>query len=70
MIRQPVTSSNLRAVGYDVTMKCLEVEFRHGGIYRYQGVPEHHYHGLITASSKGTYFAQFIKNTFAFTKIA
>ena len=70
MNRQSVSSSNIRSIGYDAIQKLLEIEFHSGGIYHYHGVPESHYHGLMSAPSKGTYFAQFIKNVFAFNRIA
>jgi len=63
IIRQNVSSSNLASVGYDVDSAVLEVEFNHGGIYQYSGVPEEIYLGLMRASSKGLFFYQFIKKT-------
>ena len=39
MIRQPVTSSNLRTVGYDPITRTLEIEFQDGAVYQYDGVP-------------------------------
>ena len=41
--RVPVESSSIASVGYDATARTLEVEFRHGAIYRYLNVdPEAH----------------------------
>jgi hypothetical protein len=34
----PVTSTNLRAVGYDYRSRTLRVEFLSGGVYDYYGV--------------------------------
>ena len=62
MNRTPISSSNLRSVGYDPSTSTLEVEFRHGGIYQYFDVPEARYEGLMSAYSKGSYFDTFIKN--------
>lgn len=39
MNRNPVSSSNVKSVGYDSESSRLEVEFHHGGIYQYYGVP-------------------------------
>jgi hypothetical protein len=61
MERIPVSSSNLASVGYDPSSAVLEVEFNHGGIYQYNGVPEEIYQSLMSAGSHGTYFDQFIK---------
>jgi len=69
MMRQPVSSSNLRSVGYDPATRTLEIEFHSGGIYRYVGVPEAVYWGLMGAASKGSYFADFIKGIYRFVKI-
>lgn len=61
MKRSPVSSSNLEAVGYHPESRTLEVEFRHGGVYQYFEVPMHRYVGLMTSTSKGSFFHQFIK---------
>jgi hypothetical protein len=70
MNRQFVSSSNIRSVGYNLLMTLLEIEFHGGRVYQYYGVPESHYTELMAAPSKGTYFAQFIKNNFSTTRIA
>jgi hypothetical protein len=59
--RVPVTSSNLKAVGYEPGTSTLEVEFVNGGLYRYDAVPEHLHRGLMSARSKGTFFHEKIK---------
>jgi KTSC domain len=59
--RTPVSSSNLRAVGYDPATRVLEVEFLDGGAYQYSGVPASVYAGLMSASSHGSYFDQHVK---------
>jgi KTSC domain len=61
MNRIPVSSSNLASVGYDPGNQSLEVEFLHGGIYRYSGVPSSVYDGLMAADSHGSYFDRYIK---------
>jgi hypothetical protein len=69
MQRQPVTSSNLRAVGYDPQTQILEIEFKTGGIYQYTAVPESVYTGLVNAGSKGSYFHANIKGQYNDHKI-
>lgn len=69
MIRQPVTSSNLRTVGYDLSQQILEVEFHHGGVYQYFGVPVSVYHGLVGAASKGRYLHAFVKGAYFYRKV-
>ena len=61
MERQHVSSSNLKAVGYDHETKTLEIEFLNGGLYQYSGVPLSVYQGLKSASSHGQYFDSHIK---------
>jgi hypothetical protein len=63
MNRTPVSSSNLKSVGYDAASQILEIEFNHGGIYQYFDVPSGVYEALMSASSKGTYFDQNIKKS-------
>lgn len=61
MDRTHVSSSNLKAVGYDSETSQLEIEFLNGGLYVYSSVPESVYKGLMVASSHGSYFDANIK---------
>lgn len=69
MHRQFVRSSNIRSVGYDPITRVLEVEFHSGGIYQYRGVPASVYQGLMSAASKGGFFADFIKDRYPTLRI-
>ncbi|MFL5807477.1 MAG: KTSC domain-containing protein [Roseiflexaceae bacterium] len=69
MNRQPVSSSNLRSVGYDPAAQLLEIEFHSGGVYQYTGVPESIYSALMQAASKGSYFHDHIKDHYPTHKI-
>ena len=69
MIRTPVASSNLCAVGYDFTSRTLEIEFNDGSVYRYSGVPENVYRALMSAGSHGRYFAAFIKDCYPYRRV-
>jgi hypothetical protein len=62
MTRNPVTSSVLHSVGYSKSRKVLEIAFRHGGVYRYFGVPETVYHHLLQAESQGRFFHHSVRN--------
>jgi len=64
MDRTPVRSSNIRAVGYDLASRTLEVEFQSRGVYQYSSVPENVYQGLMRAASKGSYFHDHIKDRY------
>ena len=61
MNRMLVSSSNLASVGYDPVTQTLEVEFLHGGVYQYSGVPPSVYDGLMEAESHGSYFDRHVK---------
>lgn len=63
-----VSSSNLRAVGYDPTSRVLRISF-HSGTYDYFDVPPSIYDGLMNASSKGGYHHSYIKNSYRYQKI-
>jgi KTSC domain len=64
----PVASSDLAAVGYNTETRKLIVQF-HNGTYEYSNVPENVYRGLMSASSKGRYLHQFIKNHYPYRRI-
>ena len=70
MNRTPVSSSNLRSIGYDPNTRTLEIEFHDGGIYQYFEVPTEIHDALMSASSHGKYFAANIKNSFGWQKIS
>lgn len=55
-------SSCLSWVEYDSGTMLLT--FRSGRRYTLQGVPVHHYHGLLNASSPGLYFNTYLKGRY------
>lgn len=70
MNRTPVTSSNLKSIGYDTVTSKLEIEFLNGGLYQYSNVPASVHAGLMSASSHGSYFDANIKKAgYQFTKL-
>jgi hypothetical protein len=69
MQRQWIESSVLASVGYDRGGRVLEVEFKHGGVYRYRGVPEQSIEELMTAGSHGSYFGRQIRNRYQSQKV-
>jgi hypothetical protein len=64
MSREPVKSSNLRAVGYDATSQTLEIEFTSGVAWAYVDVPPEAHSELMAADSVGSYFARNIRGKF------
>lgn len=63
-----VRSSSIVAVGYDEQTLTLRLKFNHGA-YDYFGVPKAFFTGLLTAPSKGRYYASFIKGRFPNTRL-
>jgi hypothetical protein len=64
LLRQVVTSSSLRSMGYDRATQTLEIEFQGGKTYRYLGVPPDVWRGLQQAESKGQFFQSFVRDQF------
>jgi KTSC domain len=54
-------SSTISAIAYDDSGAVLGVRFNSGGEYRYRSVPRRVYEGFLNASSKGSYFDQFVR---------
>lgn len=69
MIRQTVNSSSLRTAGYDPATQTMEIEFKSGAVYRYDGVPRAVHAGLMGASSHGSYFHHNIKGRYGDRRI-
>ena len=67
--RESVKSSSIRSVGYDPATGALEIEFETGPVYRYEGVPDFLYRGLVAARSKGKFFHTRISNRYPFQEV-
>ena len=67
MERKPVTSSNLRSVGYEDGI--LEVEFKSGTVFQYHNVPEHVHADMMSATSIGSFFAKNVKDSFTSSRV-
>lgn len=68
ILRTPVSSSSIASIGYaaDAT---LEVEFRHGAVYRYFAVPKEVYDAMTLAESIGAYFNRSVRPHFRYERI-
>lgn len=64
MLRQVVTSQIIQSVGYDAEACTLEVQFRNGWLYQYDGVPAEIYRALMVADSHGRYLKRNIVDKF------
>jgi len=65
---QPVSSSNVSAVGYDADNQTVYVQFLNGSTYAYKGVPEHEFENLRTAPSVGSYLNRYFKNVYPYER--
>lgn len=70
MDRTPVSSSNIRSIGYDSQSATLKVEFSSGDIYQYFDVPEHLYQQFLHASSHGQFLNDNIRYSYRYQKIS
>jgi KTSC domain len=64
MNMQSVRSSAISAVGYDETTRRMKIQFTSTGTYEFCNVPRHIYEGLLSASSKGTYYNNYIRDRY------
>ena len=69
MRREPVSSSNLQSVGYDPQNRILEIAFHGSGVYQYEDVSQDIYTELMAAPSKGRYFAERIRDHYAWRRV-
>ena len=69
MTRTPVSSSNLKSVGYDNVSHTLEIQFHSGGVYQYMNVPPSVFAALMAASSHGSFFARAIRNCYHYRRV-
>lgn len=69
MVRQPVTSSVLKSVGYDSGTSTLELEFEDRAVYRYFDFPEFLHRGLMLSSSKGQFLNSRIVGRFRHERV-
>ena len=69
MQRTPVSSSNIRSIGYDAPTSILEVEFDSGDVYQYFNVPEHVYRNFLVASSHGQFLNDYIRYSYRYQRV-
>jgi len=59
-----VRSSAIAAIDYNEAARELYITFRESGKYTYYGVPKHIYEAFLSASSKGRFFNNQIKDRY------
>jgi hypothetical protein len=69
MLREPVASTTIAAIGYDEEDEVLEVEFTSGTIYRYRGVDLDVFEDFRVAPSKGRFFNRQIRDAYPWESV-
>lgn len=71
MEREPIDSTQIKAVGYDPKKKILEVQFLNiENVVRYYGVPPSKFDALMAAESHGGFLSDKIKGKYRFRTIS
>jgi hypothetical protein len=65
MERKRISSSRIRAVGYDPKSQTLEVEFSDGKVLAYRGVSAEVHRGFMAAPSPVSYWEDKIDEAFS-----
>ena len=66
---QPVSSSNIAAVGYDAENQWVYVQFLNSSMYAYKSVPQHEFENLRCAPSVGSYLNRNFKNVYPYERM-
>ena len=69
MERKRVESSNISSIGYSVSSRLLEIEFKNDSIYEFSGVPEEVYIKLMKSASHGSFFHANIRDKYPTRRI-
>lgn len=60
MNHSPVKSSTIESIAHDDKIGALEVRFKSGATYRYDGVPPHVHQRMLRSQSPGTFLRESI----------
>lgn len=64
-----IKSAAIKAVIYDKENQELVMYFKHGGVYKYQGLEADMFYRLLAQDSAGKFFVENIRNNYQFTKL-
>jgi hypothetical protein len=69
MIMNPVSSSHIKAIGYDETTQTMKVEYNQAS-YEYSNVPKVVYEQIMSADSKGRALKEAVTvNNFSYKRV-
>jgi hypothetical protein len=69
MKRKRLDSSSIKSAAYNPVSQLLEIEFVHGGIYQYKGVPAEVSELFFEAESHGQFYVHNIRNAYDYVKV-
>lgn len=64
-----IKSAAINSVVYDKDNQELVVYFKHGGVYKYQGLEADMFYRLLAQDSAGKFFVENIRNNYQFEKL-
>jgi hypothetical protein len=70
MIKAWPDSSTVKTTSFDDSLNRLEIEFKNGGRYQYEGFTQEDWNRLIAAESIGSFIHRNIRGKFPYTKIS
>lgn len=62
-------SSTIKNITYSPITREMEIEFHHGGRYRYKDVPADAYDAFLNAESQGKHFHAHVKPKYSCEKV-
>ena len=60
----PVHSTMANSIGYDRDRQLLQIEFKNGSVYEYEGVDEETWEDMLSTNSPGGYYNREIKGNY------
>lgn len=60
----PVHSTMANSIGYDPDRQLLQIEFKNGSVYEYEGVDEETWEDLLSTNSPGRFYNSEIKGNY------
>lgn len=64
-----VDSHGVAAIGYSKRLHALEIEFRHGGTYRYLDVPPSVHREMLACDSTARYYNSHIRGRYRSVRV-
>ncbi len=59
-----VISSAISAIGYNPQTRRMKIRFKQGATYKFCRVPEHVFQKFLNATSKGTYYNNYVRDKY------